>query len=263
MHKYTQISLFETYNICDDLSNNNKHQFLQLLESVIDINDFIPTEFYHAFYHRLGRNRSFPLHGFISALILQKILSIPTTSLLVCLLNICSELRNFCGFSSVPDKTRFSIFKRDFSDYLQVMFDKLVDFTEPICHDMNDKLASCLIYDTTGIECFVSENNPKFVDSLIKRLKVLYKNKSDDDIYRIAYGSMPSHASVDSSIRQMHINGHFCYARKFGILTNGLGIVRSVASLDDDFKSQHPEFSIDKVSDSPEEDKSIGDSTSL
>jgi hypothetical protein len=61
----------------------------------------------------------------------------------------------------------------------------------------------------------------------------------------------------------MYINGHFCYADKFSIITNGLGIVRHISFLDDDFKKNHPDIEIDKKSDSPDEDKSIGDSSAL
>ena len=42
-----------------------------------------------------------------------------------------------------------------------------------------------------------------------------------------------------------------------------VGIVRHIAFLDDDFKSAHPEMPVEKKSDSPDEDKSIGDSSSL
>lgn len=35
---------------------------------------------------------------------------------------------------------------------------------------------------------------------------------------------MPTHAAANQAIQQMYINGHFCYAYKFGIVTNGLGI---------------------------------------
>ena len=42
----------------------------------------------------------------------------------------------------------------------------------------------------------------------------------------------------------MYIYGHFCYAERFSITTNGL----------------EPDIEIDKKSDSPDEDKSIGDS---
>jgi hypothetical protein len=79
----------------------------------------------------------------------------------------------------------------------------------------------------------------------------------------MAYGLMPSKAASCPDAKQMYINGHFCYADKFAILTNGLGVIRHIAFLDDDFKANHPEILIDKKSDSPDEDKSIGDSSAL
>ena len=74
---------------------------------------------------------------------------------------------------------------------------------------------------------------------------------------------MPSSASANNHIKQLFINGYFCYVYKFAIITNGLGIVRNITFLDNDFKSKHPELQIDKKSDSPDEDKSISDSKSL
>lgn len=47
------------------------------------------------------------------------------------------------------------------------------------------------------------------------------------------------------------------------MLTNGLGIVRHITFLDDNFKAAHPEMPVEKKSDSPDEDKSVGDSSSL
>lgn len=44
------------------------------------------------------QEKGYPLTGFLSALILQKIFSIPTDSLLILLLSLCRELRDFCGF---------------------------------------------------------------------------------------------------------------------------------------------------------------------
>lgn len=59
----------------------------------------------------------------------------------------------------------------------------------------------------------------------------------------------------------IYINGHFCYANKSVILTNGLDIVRHISFLDDDdFKTSHPDLVINKKLDSPDEDKSVGDS---
>ncbi len=43
---------------------------------------------------------------------------------------------------------------------LQSFFDSLVDVTEPICQKIDESFASMTIFDTSGIEAFVTENNP-------------------------------------------------------------------------------------------------------
>lgn len=108
-----------------------------------------------------------------------------------------------------------------------------------------------------------SENNPKTLNSLIRRLKAHYKDNPNVDPYRMAFGLMPSHAASCPDAKQQYINGHFCYADKFSIPTNGLGIARHIAFLDDDFKNAHPEMPVKKKFDSSDEDKSVGDSSSL
>ena len=80
----------------------------------------------------------------------------------------------------------------------------------------------------------------------------------------MAYGLMPSQAATCPHAKQMYSNGHFCYADKFAILTNGLGIVRHIPFIDDaDFKSSHPDLVIKKKTDSPDEDTSVGDASAL
>ncbi|WHH58266.1 transposase [Petroclostridium sp. X23] len=261
--KYHQISLKETFSNCQDMFIDDASFFFQLLEKHMDLDEFISPEFYAAFYKSLGRKRIFPLSGFLSALILQKIFSIPTDSLLILFLSLCRELRDFCGFSNVPDAPLFTRFKQNFLPYLEQMFQRMVDYTEPICHAIDPVLANILTFDTSGIELYVTENNPKTLNALIRKLKAYYKNNSDVDPYKMAYGLMPSQAASCPDAKQQYINGHFCYADKFVILTNGLGIVRHIAFLDDNFKSAHPELSVGKKSDSPEEDKSVGDSSAL
>ena len=61
----------------------------------------------------------------------------------------------------------------------------------------------------------------------------------------------------------MYINGHFCYAFKFGIITNGLGIVRNILFFNKDFLAIHLDIVVEKKSDSPDEDKSLADSKAL
>lgn len=263
---YSQLSLSDIFKECQDSFTNDKPAFFSLMESYIDFSDFIPSTFYHAYYQKYGRKRIYPLNSFISALCFQKILSISTDALLIRLLNLFKELRDFCGFSKVPDASKFSRFKQDFQPFLEDMFHSLVDYTEPICQAINSKLASTLAYDTSGIEAYVTENNPKYSNKLISQLKAYSKKLpkgSTYDPYKTAYSKMPSHAASNPNVKQMHINGHFCYVHKFAIITNALGVVRDISFLDSSFKDKHPELIIEKKSDSPDEDKAIGDSSSL
>lgn len=129
---------------------------------------------------------------------------------------------------------------------------------------IDSSLAQMLTFDTSGIELFVTENNPKTLNALIKKLKAFYKDKPNIDPYKMAYGLMPPQAASCSDAKQMYINGHFCYADKFAVLTNGLGIVRHIVFVDDEaFKASHPDLVVEKKTDSPDEDKSVGDASAL
>lgn len=260
---FSQLSLAEHFQDCRSFFESDTPTLFELLKNHINLHEFIPNSFYTAFYKSLGRIRIYPLHGFLASLILQKIFSIPSDSLLIILLLLCKELREFCGFTKVPDASKFTHFKQDFLPYLEQMFSALVDFTEPICMEIDATLSSVITFDTTGIELYVRENNPKTVNALIKKLKAFYNNNPNVDPYKMAYGLMPTQAESSSDAKQMYINGHFCYADKLAIITNGLGIVRHIAFLDDEFKSHHPDIIVEKKTDSPDEDKSIGDSSAL
>lgn len=122
------------------------------------------------------------------------------------------------------------------------------------------------IFDSSGIEAFVTENNPKYANRIIKQLKAYAKANNFDknyDPYKAAYGSMPSHACANPEIKQLYINGHFCYVFKFGIVTNGLGIIRHISFYNKDFMASHPDIIVEKKSDSPDEDKCVHDSKLL
>lgn len=149
---------------------------------------------------------------------------------------------------------------------LQSMFDHMVDMTEPICQKLDPHLAAMTIFDTSGIEAWVTENNPKYANRIIKQLKAFAKANNLDksyDPYKAAYSSMPTHAASNQSIQQMYINGHFCYAYKFGIVTNSLGIVRDITFYNKEFLKAHPDIVVEKKSDSPDEDKSLANSNAL
>ncbi len=266
MIKPKQLSLNDIYTDCLESFENDKPKFLSMFEEHLDIDALIPLSFKNHFYSHTGRPREYSLSAFILALIIQRIFSISTDSLLIIFLTYSHELREFCGFDKVPDASKFTHFKQDFKDDLKTMFDNLVDLTEPICQDIDSVLASMTIFDTSGIEAYVQENNPKFLNALIKRLKVWKSVKGLDDSYdpyKAAYSMMPSHAEVNPAIKQMYINGHFCYAYKFGVITNGLGIIRDINFYDENFCLEHPEIQVSKKDDSPDEDKSLADSKAL
>lgn len=146
------------------------------------------------------------------------------------------------------------------------MFDRLVNLTEPICQRIDTNKAAMVLFDTSGIEAWVTENNPKYANRIIKQLKAFKKSHNLDDSfdsYKATYGSMPPHAATNPAIQQMYINGHFCYAYKFGVITNGLGIVRDITFYNKDFLEAHPDIILEKKSDSPDKDKSLADSKAL
>lgn len=74
---------------------------------------------------------------------------------------------------------------------------------------------------------------------------------------------VPCQASANPQIKQLYINGHFCYVFKFGIVTNDLGIIRHIAFYNKDFMSAHPDIVVGKKSDSPDEDKCVHDAKLL
>src|SRR5574344_1521327 len=261
-----QLSLADVFSDCQDIYESDKPQFLSLLQSNIDLDEIIPDSFRNHFYASTGRSRKYPLHAFLWALIIQRIFSIPTDSLLLVFLKYSRHLREFCGFNKVPDASKITRFKQDFLMDLQLVFDNLVDATDPICQAIDSAKAEMTSFDSSGIEAWVTENNPKFANRIIKQLKAYAKTNhfvSNYDPYKAVYGFMPTHAAANDQIKQLYVDGHFCYVYKIGIVTNGLGIVRHLDFYNKDFLMSHPELIPNKKSDSPDEDKSIHDARLL
>ena len=266
MIPYKQLSVADIFEDCQTIFEEDRPRFLSLLEQHIDLDEMIPVSFRNHFYASTGRTRKYPLNAFLWALIIQRIFSIPTDQLLLTFLHYSKPLRDFCGFSKVPDASKITRFKQDFLDDLQAVFDNLVDVSEPVCQAIDSAKADMTVFDSSGIEAFVSENNPKYANRIIKQLKAYAKSMGFDknyDPYKAAYGTMPSHASANPEIKQLYINGHFCYVFKFGIVTNGLGIIRHISFYNKDFLKAHPEIVTAKKSDSPDEDKCVHDSRLL
>ena len=62
------------------------------------------------------------------------------------------------GFSKVPDTSLLSRFKHNFDAYIELMFQRMGDHTEPICQLIHVSLSQTLTFDTSGIELYVTED---------------------------------------------------------------------------------------------------------
>ena len=180
MITYKRLSWADIFTDCQEKFENDKPAFLSLLETHIDIDEIIPISFRNHFYSSTGRTRKYPLQAFLWALIIQRIFSVPTDQLLSTFLAYSKPLREFCGFSKVPDASKITRFKRDFIDDIQLVFDNLVDLTEPICQSIDLTKADMTIFDSSGIDAFVTENNPKYANRIIRQLKAYTKANNLD-----------------------------------------------------------------------------------
>ena len=126
MIPYKQLTLAEIFEDCQNKFDNDKYQFLQLLDETINLDEIVPVSFVTHFHARTGRPRKHQLYPMLKALLLQRIFSIPTDSLLIIFLKYSQELRDFCGFDVVPNASKFTRFKQDFLSDLQTMFDRML-----------------------------------------------------------------------------------------------------------------------------------------
>lgn len=258
-----QMSLYDTYKNVSASFEEEKPKLFQQLDEHIDWDRFIPAAFHLAFYQKMGRPRKYPLTGFIKGLVLQRIFGYADDRLLLATLRHSREMREFCGFRKVPDAAKLTRFKQNFLPHIMGVFEHLVDVTEPICRAMDAELADELIFDTTGVESYVQENNPKFFNAKFAAAKVYAKTNPQFEPHQGVYTLLPDCAHVNSAVKKQYINGHFCFAQKAGILTNGLGIVRHIDLFDEDFKARHPELKMEKRKSDPGLDKEIGDAKAL
>ena len=137
MITHNQLSMADIFSDCQEIFDLDKPHFLDLLENHIRLDDIIPASFRDHFYASTGRNRRYSLESMLWALIIQCIFSIPTDTMLLTFLHYSPHLRQFCGFDKVPDASKITRFKQRFCEDLQVVFDRLVDLTEPMCQQIN------------------------------------------------------------------------------------------------------------------------------
>jgi len=228
-----QISLRDISTSFDSFMSSNEDSFLTIFKNTFNISEFIPFSFYKSFYSHFGRKKDYSLESFLLAFIIKNILSINSTQLFITFLSFSKELREFCGFSKVPNKSQFSRFKTTYYNEINTFFHSLVDISEDLASITNPLLNSILITDTTGFESYVRENNPKFYQSILKNSKAYFKTLSADskknfNLEKFAGSKMPKFSSSNHDAKLTYLNGHFGYYIKTILSTNAFGLIRDI-----------------------------------
>lgn len=104
--KYHQITLKDTFSDCQDMFREDTPSFFQLLNDTLDISEFIPADFYRAFYLALGRKRTYPLRDSSLPLSFRK--SFPSLQTLCSSFSLASA--GNCGTSAASPKFPMPLF---------------------------------------------------------------------------------------------------------------------------------------------------------
>ena len=91
MIPYKQLSLKDIFSDCQNKFDNDKSEFLSMLDETINLDEIVPASFVSHFHAATGRPRRHLLYPMMKALLLQLIFSIPTTSLLIVFLKYSQE----------------------------------------------------------------------------------------------------------------------------------------------------------------------------
>lgn len=199
-------------------------------------------------------------------MIIRRIFSIPTDQLLLTFLAYSNPLREFYGFTQVPDTSKITRFKQDFLNNLQLVFDNLVDITEPICQAIDAAKADTTIFDSSGIEAFVTEYNPKYANRIISNSRRMRKLRI---LINLMIPTKPLMAPCSPMLLLILKSNNFismvifAMSLSLALLTIRLGIIHHISFYNKDFMMSHPNIVAEKKSDSPDEDKCIHDSKLL
>ena len=75
MITHKQLSLAEVFEDCQNKFDNDKYQFLSLLDEAINLDEIVPVSFVTHFHASTGRPRKHQLYPMLKALLLQRIFS--------------------------------------------------------------------------------------------------------------------------------------------------------------------------------------------
>ncbi len=75
MITHKQLTLAEIFDDCQNKFDNDKYQFLSLLDEAINLDEIVPVSFVTHFHASTGRPRKHQLYPMLKALLLQRIFS--------------------------------------------------------------------------------------------------------------------------------------------------------------------------------------------
>lgn len=141
----------EVFEDCQNKFDNDKYQFLSLLDESINLDEIVSVSFVIHFHASTRRHRNHQLYPMLKVFLIHRIFSIPIDMLLIIFLKYSQELRDFYGFGIVPDEDKFLANSK-------ALFPVLIDFFQkhPLISPktfLGDAVFDTIeIYTTLGVE---------------------------------------------------------------------------------------------------------------
>ena len=178
--KIEQLDLQGNVRHINDLPSRDPAKLLDLLSQHIDLPTLIPKSFYLRYYSSNTNDRTYPLECLLSIVLLMHYYKLATAKPMLLLLALSPAVREFCRVpeSQTPDESVISKFKIQFVEEIRLFFENLTrpvidifcNYDASLPDNSPDKGKSGIaVYDTSGAKPKVKENNPKFLQSEIKK----------------------------------------------------------------------------------------------
>lgn len=164
-----QLSLAEIYSDCTHFFESDKHHFLSLLEENLNLHALIHKFFYQHYYRAHGRHRDFDLCSILWALILRRIFHPHGYTSWLRFSSFPENSAIFAVLTGYPMRLADPFQKHTCWTYNALSSSCWCDWADPQKIDADKAMMT--IFDTSGIEAYVTENNPKFANKIIKQLK--------------------------------------------------------------------------------------------
>jgi hypothetical protein len=177
MSNYYQLSLFDINKDFREFLTDDSTNYFELFRNFISFSKIIPNSFYQYYCQDTGRNRKFSLESMFMFFIYKNFCSISRDSALLKILKYSPNLRLALGFICLSHLFQFSRFKITFLNQIHLILDNLVNI-------VNLEFIK-IVSDSSGFEGYVTKNNSKFFEFLLKTSENYAKSGRVNDIFVI------------------------------------------------------------------------------